>query len=401
MKKTFAVSLVVLGICAVALAGGCSKDKNVAGGEDQLAARVGDWTLTRVELDRAIESLPENQRKKYSTPETRAELAERYIEEEVYYQQAKKKGYDSDATVRDMVAKYERSAMVGEFYTREIKSKAMPDEQEIHDYYEANKDKYTIQSIGRAQHILSKDRSKLLKLQERIEAGEVPFSTAATLESEDELTRPDGGSLGYFNPGGYIRSIGYSKELTEAAFSMQVGEMKIVKWDKGYSLLVLNEIRPPELRPFEEVKQEISDILTRQEIEAVQKAEFDKLRKQLDVKNYLSDEMMMTQRTPEELWNLAQNSTDSHLRLRYYEQIVEQAPNSEYAAEALFMVGFVYAEELHSTPDADRAFHRVINEYPNAEVAKTAEWMLKNLDKPLPQFEDLEDLQKQIEDQSK
>jgi tetratricopeptide (TPR) repeat protein len=216
-------------------------------------------------------------------------------------------------------------------------------------------------------------------------------------ESEDELTRTDGGNLGYFNPGGYIRSIGYSKELSDAAFSMKVGELRIVQWEKGYSLLVLNEIRPPELRPFEEVRGEITEMLTRQELESVQKAEFARMRKDFNVTNFVSDEMMVTKRTPQELWNLAQNSTDSQQRLLYYQQIVDKSPDSEYAAEALFMVGFVYAEELKSLPDADRAFNRVINEYPNAEVAKTAEWMLRNLDKPLPEFEDLQDLQKKID----
>ena len=112
-------------------------------------------------------------------------------------------------------------------------------------------------------------------------------------------------------------------------------------------------------------------------------------------------EMSVVERTPEELWNLAQNSTDSQQRLRYYEQIVEKYPTTDFAPEALFMIGFVYAEEIQSPTDADRAFNRVINEYPNAEVAKTAEWMLKNLDKPLPEFEDLDDLQKKIEKEEK
>jgi TolA-binding protein len=110
--------------------------------------------------------------------------------------------------------------------------------------------------------------------------------------------------------------------------------------------------------------------------------------------------MRMTERTPEELWNLAQNSTDSQQRLAYYEQIVSKYGDSEYAPEALFMVGFVYAEELQSAPDADRAFRRVLSEYPNSEVAKTAEWMLNNMGDPLPEFDDLEDLQRQIDEKT-
>ena len=391
----------IVGICALAVFSGCSKGEQVPEETaSKYAAEVGDWNLSRIDLDRAIGSLPDYQQQKYNTPEGRAELAERFIEEEVYYQEALKKGLTKDDKVRDLVEKYERAVIVGEYFEREIKVKAAPTDQEIADFYEARKDKYTIQPLARAQHILASDSLKLVKFMKRVEAGE-KFTTLAQENSEDELTRADGGDLGFFNPGGFIRDIGYAKELGEAAFSLRVGEMKIVKWNKGYSLIVLNELRPAEVRPFEEVKQEIKDALTQQRIEAVQKTAFAELRPKYNVKNFLSDEMMSAERTPEELWNLAQNSTDSYQRLRYYEQITQKYPDNRYAPEALFMMGFVYAEELKSMPDADRAFNRVVNEYPNAEVAKTAEWMLQNIDKPLPEFEDLHDLQQKIDAGSK
>ena len=163
----------------------------------------------------------------------------------------------------------------------------------------------------------------------------------------------------------------------------------------------MNEVRPAEVRPFEEVQARSRRPSPRQRVEAVQKQTFAELRKNYEVNNFISDEVGLTQKTAEELWNLAQNSTDSYQRLRYYEEIVSKYPDGEYAAEALFMIGFVYAEELKSIPDADQAFHRVLNEYPNSEVAKTADWMINNLDKPLPEFEDLQDLQKKIEAESK
>jgi hypothetical protein len=64
------------------------------------------------------------------------------------------------------------------------------------------------------------------------------------------------------------------------------------------------------------------------------------------------------------------------------------------------MIGFVYAEELKDYVMADRTFSRLIQTYPDSDMAETAGWMLKNLDKPLPKFEDLDDLNRQIEDKS-
>jgi peptidyl-prolyl cis-trans isomerase C len=400
MRKYLAASFLFAGICALAVIGGCSKGEKTTEDAPKYAARVDDWTFSRIDLDKAIESLPEHQKQKYSTPEGRAELTEKFIEEEVYYKEGMKQGLEKDPKVRDMVAKYERAVIVGEYFDRNIKAKAAPSDDQIREYYEQRKDKFTIQPIARAQHILMSDSLALVKLMKRVEAGE-KFTALAEKYSEDQLTKPDGGNLGYFNPGGFIRNLGYAKQIGDAAFSMKVGEMKIVKWDKGYSLIVLNELKPAEYRPLEEVEPEIKDALTREKLETVQKAAFADLRPKYKVTNYLMDQMMATERTPEELWNLAQNSTDSYQRIRYYEQIVQKYPDNKYAAEALFMIGFVYAEELKSMPDADRAFNRVINEYPNSEVAKTAEWMVQNLDKPLPEFQDLHDLQQKIDNQSK
>ena len=57
-------------------------------------------------------------------------------------------------------------------------------------------------------------------------------------------------------------------------------------------------------------------------------------------------------------------------------------------------------EELKDFVGADRAFNKVLEHFPGTDVAKSAEWMLKNLNKPLPDFKDLDDLHQQISDES-
>jgi hypothetical protein len=57
----------------------------------------------------------------------------------------------------------------------------------------------------------------------------------------------------------------------------------------------------------------------------------------------------------------------------------------------------VYAEEIHDRVMADHTFTALIEKYPESEMAKTARWMLDNLDEPMPKFQDLNDLNKQIE----
>jgi parvulin-like peptidyl-prolyl isomerase len=392
MRVRFGFAVLVLSLL-VAL--GCSSDEqaSVEQGEEELAAQVDSWTFTRDQLQEVIETLPESDRAKYDTPGGRAELTDAVIQEELYYQEGLKLGLHDEEKIKETLEAYERSLVVAEYFNQNIKPLAHPDDQEMHDFYEENQERFTRQPIARAQHIMSKnDPDKLREFKRMVEEGEEKFTTLAHKYSDDDLTQLDGGALGFFNPGGYMRGIGYSDELSEAAFSLEVGEIsEPVKWRKGWSIVVLNELRPAVVRPFDEVRDEIMEVFVVQRIDEIRKVAFDELRKDYHVDNFLAEELKLTTRTPEELWNLAQNSSDSWQRLRHYEEIVQRYPDSDHAAKAMFMIGFVNAEELKDFRAADRAFTRVLNEYPDSEVAESAKYMLETMNKAAPQLEDQQD----------
>ena len=389
MRRTLKHIVILMGV--IIAAQGCSskKEKTEASSEQdkELAAVVGEWKVTREDIDKIIQTLPEDKQAKYNTPAGRAELADALIEEEFYYQEGLKLGLDKDPEVLDAMEKYLRGQVISKYFQDEVQPLARPTDEEMYEYYEEHQDQFTRAPIVRCQHVFSRSRETLMEYKKRIENGE-PMTTIAHKYSEDEMTRSDGGDLGYFNPGGYIRGIGYSQEISDAAFSMEVGVVSDpIQWKRGWSIIRVNEKRPAVLRPFEDVKEEIAEMLSARRMEDIKALAFKKLKSKYDYENYLEN---LTQRTAEELWNLAQNSSDTYHRLRNYEEIVERYPQSEYASQAMFMVGFVYAEELQDYVEADRAFTRVLNEYPGSEVAESARYMLDNMKKPLPKFEGVE-----------
>lgn len=368
----------------------CSSDKESAGDgkETELAARVDDWEFTRDQLQTVIDNLSEVDKLKYDTPGGRAELADKMIEEELYYREGMKMGLDETEFVKKSVADYTRMLVVQEYFTKNIQPLTEPTEEEMIEYYNDNPDRFTRQPIVRAYHIFSRSEEKLLELKERYEKGE-KFTELARKYSEDVMTREDGGDLGYFNPGGYIRGVGYSDVISDVCFSMKAGQVsEPVKWKKGWSLIAVTEVRPEVLSPLDEVRDEIRQVFLAQRLDEVKKIAVAKLSKGYEVDNFLAADLKLKTRTPEELWNLAQNSSDSFERLRNYNEIVEKFPDSKYAAQAMFMVGFVNAEELKDFVAADRAFTRVLNEFPDSEVAESAKYMLETMNKPDPEFAD-------------
>jgi len=388
---------------AALFANGCSKKDEtaqVAPSEDLVAARVGDWQITREYLDDYLRRMPDPQRQKYDTPEGRSILAEKLMQEQLAYLEAKKLNLATREPVKKQIDEATRSILVAAYLDEFVDSKARPTDEEMHDYYDAHQDNYTQMETLRAQHVFAKDKQKLEEIKERVVEGGEKFTTMANLYSEDTITKGDGGDLGYFNPGGYIRGIGYSKEFTDAVVQMEVGKVYgPIKWEKGYSLVRINERQPAELRPYDDVREEIADRLSRDKIENVRQQHFTDVASHYDTHNYMRDDYDKMQRGPEELFNYAQNSTKPDQRIAAFQQIIDKFPQDKYAPQALFMIGFVYAEELKDFTMADRTFNELIAKYPESEMAQTARWMLDNLEKPLPKFEDLDDLNRQIDKQ--
>ena len=394
-------NLLPLVTLAALVASGCSKKTDtaqVAPDEEQLAARVGDWSVTREFLDEYLRRMPEPQRAKYDTPEGRAVLAEKLMQEELAYLEAKKLDLAKKEPVAKQIEEATRAILVVAYLDEFVDSKARPTDEEMHDYYDAHQDVYTQLETLRAQHVFSKDKQKLEEIEERVVEGGEKFTTMAHLYSEDIITKADGGDLGYFNPGGYIRGVGYSKEFTDALASMEPGQVYgPVKWEKGYSLVRINEKQPAELRPYDDVREEIAERLARDKVENVRAQHFAEVQGHYDTRNYMRDDYEKMQRGPEELFNYAQNSTNPEQRIAAFQQIIDKFPQDQYAPQAMFMIGFVYAEELKDFTMADRTFTDLITKYPESEMAQTARWMLDNLEKPLPKFEDLDDLNRQID----
>ncbi|NIM19640.1 MAG: tetratricopeptide repeat protein [Candidatus Latescibacteria bacterium] len=369
--------------------------------EKELAASVEDWTLTKQALEEVLQKLPRSQKKKYDSPRGRAELADRYLAEQLFYLAGKKIGIENTESAKKAIDEALRRIIIAEYYKNYVEKEARPTEKEMLEYYESNKDDFISMEVRRARHFFSKSKDKIFEMKERIDAGE-KMTELTVKYSEDQTTKRDAGDLGYFNPGGFIRFVGYSQKFSDAVFSLEPMVVSDpIEWEKGWSIVVVTEVQPERLRPFDEAKSEISRIITSRRIDLAKDQAVQELKERYDARNYMQETAEQALRSPEELWNLAQTTTDSYERLRSYQEIVQRYPNSEYVPQALFMLGFVSAEELMDFVAADRYFRQVIASYPGTDVAKSADWMLQNLNKPLPEFKDLDDLHEKISEESK
>jgi peptidyl-prolyl cis-trans isomerase C len=399
MKRSMvALYFVLAGI--VVLVFSCSSDKREELRVTQnVAARVGDTKVYEDEVEKRFERIPDSQKKEFDGLDGRAKLVDLLIDELVIVEEALNKKLHRVGDVEEKLESARRAVLVSEYYTREIVGKIEIEEDEIQAYYDEHPEEFTMRAVLRAQHILSEDSLKCVEWKKRIDNGE-DFNKIAKNESEDEITATANGSLGYFNADGYVKSIGYSLTFGRAVEKLEVGEISdVISHEKGYSIVKLNEKKPANLLPLSEVRKRIVDKLRGGKTTNAYEAEIARLRKKYEPENYYWNKVKKTKKTPQEIWERAQLESDPYQRIQYYREIVNQYPDDKYAPQALFMIGFVYAEELQDLVQARRTFDELLGKYPEADVVDDAKWMIENMDKPHPKFESIENMQKQMDQQ--
>jgi len=95
-------------------------------------------------------------------------------------------------------------------------------------------------------------------------------------------------------------------------------------------------------------------------------------------------------KSPEELFELAQqaeNDGDFKEAIDLYTLLLQKYPQNEHNYKAQFMIGFIYSEELNDLGQAKVAMQKVVDNYPDCDLADDALWMLEHMGENLEQME--------------
>jgi parvulin-like peptidyl-prolyl isomerase len=179
-----------------------------------------------------------------------------------------------------------------ELLSREVVDKIKVSEEDMKQYYKANREQFKKPEEVKARHILikvSKDASPDEKKTARKKADEIlakikkgeDFASLAEKYSDDPGSAKKGGDLGYFPRGRMV------KPFEDAAFSLNPGEVSdIVETKFGYHIIKLEEKRPAGYQPFEAVKNTIRKELIKKVQNEKLKEYVNRLMKERNVKLY-------------------------------------------------------------------------------------------------------------------
>ena len=207
----------------------------------------------------------------------------------------------------------------------EIAKDIKVNDDELFNFYEDEKERFTTEEERQAQHILVESKQQAEQIITQLNSG-ADFAKLAETHSLDTGSKDAGGDLGFFTLGVMM------SEFEDKVFSMKVGEVSSpVKTEFGYHVIKLNNIQTGAVKPFDEIRVELAELYTQR---AAQKSLYD-LTEQLTNLAYeasleeASDQMNLKLNTSE---FFAQNSTEFEPKFAsaaYSDLVLNKGENSE------------------------------------------------------------------------
>jgi len=198
-------------------------------------------------------------------------------------------------------------------------------DDELFNFYDDEKERFTTEEERQAQHILVESEQQAEQIITQLNSG-ADFAKLAETHSLDTGSKDAGGDLGFFSLGVMM------SEFEDKVFSMKVSEVSSpVKTEFGYHVIKLNNIQTGTVKPFDEIRVELSELYTQR---AAQKSLYD-LTEQLTNLAYeasleeAADQMNLKLNTSE---FFAQNSTEfepKFVSAAYSDLVLNKGENSE------------------------------------------------------------------------
>ncbi|HSG24340.1 MAG TPA: peptidyl-prolyl cis-trans isomerase [Azonexus sp.] len=197
------------------------------------------------------------------TPELKNAVKEELIRREILAQEAKKKGLDKKGNIQGQVELAKQAVLIRAFLSEYVQAHPITEAQlkAEYDVIKAN--------LGsteyKTRHILVADEEEAKGIIAKLDKGE-KFSELAKV-SKDPGSKDKGGELGWSSPNAYV------KPFAEALGKLKKGEYTKtpVKSDFGYHVIMLEDSRPANPPPYEQVKPQLQQRAAQQQVEQLVK----------------------------------------------------------------------------------------------------------------------------------
>lgn len=256
----FSSSRIVLAGAALALAACNFGDavKGSASGKDAVAATVNGASISERVVSMMIKQRVDLGRQ--ASAETRNAFIDRLALQLILSQEALKKGLDKAPEVSDRIELGRQSILADAFVQDYLKSNPVSEAALAAEY-----EKVKAQATGseyKARHILVEKEAEANDIIARLKKNPKAFEGLARETSKDSGSRNRGGELGWVDARAMVPEFGAAlAALAKGKFTLEP-----VKSQFGYHVILLEDSRPKQVQPLEQIKPALRQQLQQQNL---------------------------------------------------------------------------------------------------------------------------------------
>ena len=259
-----AVSLLTLIACSSSNpppSAGPSKDGVAATAKEGVAAIVNGTPISEHLVGMMLKQRTDLGRQ--GGAEARSGFIDRLAMQLVISQEAVKKGLDKTPEVADQLELGRQSVLVEAFVQDYFKNNPVSD-----DMVKAEYEKIKAQTTGsefKARHILVANEAEAKDIISRLKKNPKAFDALAKEKSKDTGSKDRGGDLGWFDARRMVPEFGTAvAQLAKGKFSEEP-----VKTQFGYHVILLEDMRPLEVQPLEQLKPRLTQQIQQQNLKTL------------------------------------------------------------------------------------------------------------------------------------
>ncbi|MGG4169349.1 peptidylprolyl isomerase [Rossellomorea vietnamensis] len=243
-----------------------------------LVDQYGDGALDTLIAEKIVKLESEKKDLTVKDSEIKKELEKikgQYDSEEAFNEALASSGSDLDS-VKENIKTYLLTEKL-------LKDRIKITDDQVKEYFEANKDTFAQKEQVEASHILVDDEKTAQEVKKKLDEGG-DFAELAKEYSTDTSNAESGGELGYFGKGEMV------SEFDDKAFSMKKGEISDpVKTEFGYHIIKVTGKKEAREAVLADHKDEIKDILFDQALQTEYGTWLSEKKKEYKIENTLKD----------------------------------------------------------------------------------------------------------------
>jgi len=348
---------------------------------DRVLVRVDGEDIRESAVDARLRRIPLLARGEYSGPVGKNRLLRQMIEEEILTRAALDSGVDRDPEVAADLEAQRRQILTQAYLDKQLEESRNIPEEVARAFFEEHRDEYLVEETRAVRVLVNPDENVVRETRRAVLEDGVPFASLCAVRNVNPNLLESAGMLPErVRRGRAVPWLGNSHKFHEEVFSLQQGELsEVFETAHGFNLVMVEQVREARERPFEEVQSDVYGRIRRARSTQAVPDLIDSLEAKYHVE-YLE----LPGPSAEELFALAQGAPNPQAKVAHFEEFVQLYPEDPRVLDALFMIGFTRSEELHDEEGARTAFQRVIEEFPDSELAQSARWMLSSEGSEVP-----------------